>query len=301
MKKYLIVLSALVLFAFSSCSKITLSGNNITKEFSIDGPYTELAVENAFDVTVSDAVSQITVTTDENVMPRVRVEQIGEKVRIYLKPLTVNSGMELKVLVPHNVDLNTVTLSGASEFHTSFGLNGRSIQMGLSGASSAYCDIQSEGVYVNLSGASDFRGNINADDVTVRLSGASNFYGDILADEIDMDLTGASNIEGKVDATELDVDLGGASDAIFEGQVTTLKIDLVGSSNIVKKVIGNRYALICGNCEGEMSGSSDAYIHCDGNIRVNLSGASELHFTGEAFTADSHITGGSGIIHDVLP
>jgi len=46
---------------------------------------------------------------------------------------------------------------------------------------------------------------------------------------------------------------------------------------------------------------SNAYIHCDGSIKVNLSGASDLHFTGTAFTGDSSTSGASDIIHDVLP
>ena len=133
------------------------------------------------------------------------------------------------------------------------------------------------------------------------MSGASDFYGDILADEIDMDLSGSSNIKGNVNATDLDIDMNGASDATLEGQVGTLKINLSGASNIIKKVVGNRYALVCNRCDGTMSGSSDAYIHCDGSIKVDLSGSSELHFTGDAFTGDCTTSGGSNIIHDVLP
>ena len=303
MKKYLIVLSALVLFAFSSCNKIILSGNNITQEFSIDGSYTELVVENAFEITVSDAVSQITVMTDENVMPKVLVEKDGNKLRIRLKPLSVNIGsdLELKVVLPYNADLTKVSLSGASELRSNYGLDGQIVEVELSGASSFYCDLDANEVDVNLSGASDFYGDIVAADVDIDLSGASNFVGDIFANEIDADLTGSSNIKGDVSATELDLDLEGASDATFMGQVTTLKINLSGASNIVRTLEGNRYGLACDNCEGTISGSSDAYIHCDGSIKVNLSGSSKLHFTGNAFTGDSTTSGGSNIIHDVNP
>ena len=58
MKKYLFVLSALVLFVFSGCQKV--AGDLITKDFNVPGSYTELEVESAFDVTVSDAVDVIT-------------------------------------------------------------------------------------------------------------------------------------------------------------------------------------------------------------------------------------------------
>ena len=103
------------------------------------------------------------------------------------------------------------------------------------------------------------------------------------------------------DAFDVDYDdLEGASDATFIGHVTTLKIDLSGSSNIVRTLEENRYGLACDSCEGSMSGSSNAYIHSDGTIRVSLSGASDLHFTGNAFTGDCTTSGGSNIFHDVL-
>ncbi len=67
MKKYLAILSVVVLFAFSGCSKY--AGDPVSKNFSISGTYTELEVEDAFDVTVSDAATQITITAGEYVMP----------------------------------------------------------------------------------------------------------------------------------------------------------------------------------------------------------------------------------------
>ena len=153
---------------------------------------------------------------------------------------------------------------------------------------------------MELSGASDFYCDIDADEVKIDLSGASGFFGDIVADEIDMDLSGSSDIKGYVSATDLNLDMTGASDATFEGRVATLKIDLSGASNLLRKIVGNQYALSCDRCEGVMSGNSDAFIHCDGIIKVDLSGASDLHFTGTAFTGDSTVSGGSNIIHDVL-
>ena len=263
MKKLFAVIFTLVLFAFYSCDSITLSGINIEKSFPIEGSYTELQVENAFEVTVSHEATQITVTTDENVMPYVLVEKVGEKLRIHLKPLTLNVGMDLKVELPYNPALKNVKLSGASEFHSEYGLEGRKIEVELSGASEFHCDMEA-------------------------------------TEEIDMDLSGASQIKSHITANELDLELSGASDATLEGQVTKLDIDLSGASNITKKVIGNRYALICDRCEGQLSGASDAFIHCDGIIQVSLSGASDLHYTGDAATSGSSTSGSSGLIHDVL-
>lgn len=276
MKKYLFVLSALVLFAFSSCQKF--AGDPISKDFPIEKFYTALEVEDAFEVTVDEAATQITVTAGENVMSKVIVEVVDNTLKIRIKPMATVYGGELKAVIPYNADLTSVNLSGASEFHSEYGLEGQKVEVEMSGASDFYCDI-------------------DADEVDIDLSGASEFYGDIRADVIDMDLSGSSNIKGNVSATDLDLDLSGASDATLRGIVSALKIDLTGSSNIIRKVVGKYYALACDHCEGSMSGASEAYIHCDGRICVDLSGASTLHYTGNGSSSGCSTTsGGSSII-----
>ena len=279
MRKHFFVLSTLVLFALCSCNKF--AGDPMTQDFNIEGSYTELQVESGFEVTVSDVATAITITAGENVMPKVVVEKVGSKLRIHLKPMASSYGSEMKVILPYNADLTNVDLSGGSEFHSEYGLDGQKIDVDLSGGSEFYCDLY-------------------ADEVEIDLSGGSEFFGDVEADEIDMDLSGASKIEGYVAATELDIELSGGSDATLEGEVNKFEVNLSGASNIMKKVVENRYALICDQCEGSMSGGSDAYIHCDGSIKVSLSGGSELHYTGNAATTGSDCTGGSEISHDVL-
>jgi hypothetical protein len=295
MKKYLFVLSALVLFAFSSCQKF--AGDPISKDFTVDGSYTALEVQDAFEVTVSDAATQVTVTAGEKVMSKVIVEIVGNTLKIRIKPMATLYGGELKAVIPYNADLTSVDLSGASEFHSEYGLEGQKVEVELSGASEFYSDVDADEIKIDLSGASNFHGDAVADKVEAHLSGSSDFFGDVLADEIDMELLGSSTIEGNVSADELDLDMSGASDATLVGHVTQLKIDLTGSSNIIKKVVGNRYALACDNCEGTMSGASVAYIHCDGRICVDLSGASDLHYTGDGISSGCSTTsGGSSII-----
>ena len=279
MKKHLIILSTLVLFAFSGCQKF--AGDPITKDFSISGAYNALEVEDAFNVTVSEEATQVTITAGENIMPNVVVETVDSTLKIYLKGWHTNLGKDMTVILPYNFDLRSVDLSGASEFHSEYGLEGNKVEVELSGASDFYCDI-------------------DADEVDIDLSGASDFFGDILADEIEMDLTGSSTIKGYVEALDLDLEMSGASEATFEGQVDMLKINLSGASDIKKTVDGNRYGFACNQCEGSISGASNVYIHCDGTIKVNLSGASDLYFTGNAFTGDSTTSGGSNIYHDTL-
>lgn len=298
MKKYLFVLSAIVLFAFSSCQKF--AGDPITQDFSIESNYTELEVQDAFEVTVSNAVDVITITAGENVMPKVIVEVVDNTLKIHLKPQTIPLGGEMKALIPYNADLTKVVLSGASEFHSEYGLEGEKVEVELSGASDFYGDITANKVDFDLSGASSFNGNVETTDAYIEMSGSSDYNGDILSDIIKADLSGSSNIVGNVTADNLELIQSGSSDAKLIGNVAALKIDLAGSSNIVEQVVDHHYALACGRCEGLMSGASDAYIHCDGTLKVDLSGASNLHFTGNGNPADCTTSGGSDVIHDVI-
>lgn len=260
MNKTTAFLSFLLLATLSGCSK--WAGDPITQTFNIDGTYTELEVHDAFDVTVSDLADQVTVTVGENVMPYVVVKEDDNKLQIYLKGWHSNRGSDMKVILPYNAALTSVDLSGASEFTSAFGLKGTEVE-------------------VELSGSSDFEADIEADDVV-------------------MELSGASDIKGLVAATNLSIDMSGSSDANLQGQVSKLTIDFSGSSTLKKNIIGSQYAIACTECEGDMSGASDAYIHCDGRIKMSLSGSSDLHYTGRASTTDCSTSGSSNIIHDVL-
>ena len=241
MKKNLIVLSIIAMTAFCSCSE--WAGDPITQKFSIDGTYTELEVEDAFDVVVSDTATMISITAGENVMPKVRVVNNGDKLSIYLKGWASNRGKDMTVIIPYNPDLKKVDLSGASDFYSEFPLTGQNVEI---------------------------------------------------------ELSGSSSVKGNVTASELELDMSGASDAMLTGQVSTLKLGLSGASSLKRSIVGSHYAFVCDNCEGSMSGSSDAYIHCDGSITVSLSGASDLYYTGSAVTRGSSTSGSSNIVHDEL-
>lgn len=237
-KTTFLALAMAILAIFCSCSQD--DGDLITQEFNINGAYTELRVENAFDVTVSNTVDQVTVLAGKKIMPKIKVKLTGNTLKIYLDGWSISHG-SMKVLLPANPELRKVVLSGASEF-----------------------------------------------------------YGDMAANNVEIVLSGASDINGGVMATSLNLTLSGSSSATLDGQVGELTMNLSGSSELEQKEVNNHYSLVCNECEGSLSGSSDAYIHCDGNIRVDVSGSSRLHYTGNASTSGSKTSGGSDITHDVL-
>lgn len=241
MFKCLIAFSAILMTAFTGCSK--WAGDPITQEFTVSGSYTELVVQDAFDVTVSSEVSQITVTAGDNIMSKVKVEMEDNTLKIYLKGWTLSYGSDMKVLLPYNPGLNSVELSGASEFQSPFTLTGTKVE--------------------------------------IECSGASVFNGSVLADELDLDLSGSS-------------------DATIGGTVHKLDMNISGSSGLEKNIVDGRYSPACTECTCSISGSSVAYIHCDGSISGRVSGSSDLHYTGNASTSGCSSSGSSSITHDVL-
>jgi hypothetical protein len=239
-----------VLLLCFSCSK----SDSITKVFNIEGSYTQLEVSDSFVVTVSDQATEITVTTSEDVMPKVVVEKVGDKLKIYLNSKTDADDLDLKVIIPYNPDLVSVKLMTGSEFHSEYGLNGETIKLDAYGIAKFCCDID--------------------------------------ADEVEIDVSGSNIvIDGTLVATNLNLRMSN-SDITLVGQVSKLKIDLSGYSNIIRKKVNNRYSLVCNQCEGVVSDHSEAYIFCDGSIKVNVFNQGVLYYMGNADTS-----GSSGLIY----
>ena len=148
------------------------------------------------------------------------------------------------------------------------------------------------------------------DKLDIRLKDGMYFFNSVVNIELPansglrkLNLSDASDIEGEVNAEKLTLNLTDGSDAKLNGHVGKLILNLKDASGIKKNIINKRYGLSCDECEVSMEDASDAYIHCDGTIRiVKLSDASDLHYTGNA---EIILTGGvpsssSDIKHDVL-
>lgn len=213
------------------------NNNSVNRVFAITNRYTQLNIENAFDVYVCDTASRITITCNENAMPEVVEAEGGNKLIIRNKSTNTN-GLS-QVTIPYNPNLTNIRISGASMFNSNHALKGRSIKI---------------------------------------------------------DLSGSSNLNCNIEANELNLHLEGSSKANLSGRVGIINLNLGGSSNLASRMVGNGYALICDNCNGSMSGSSDAYFHCDGNINVSLIGASNLYYSGNAIISGSSTSGSSEII-----
>ena len=207
MKKTIILLSLCVLFF--GCTKDW--GSPATKNYPINGSITGLDVSNAFHVTVSDEVTDVVVTVGELAHDRVVVKVINGELQIGFKPNTRYNGTA-KAVIPANVSLSDLDLSGASSFVGE--LNGHDVD-------------------VNLSGASTFRGNVDADEIDIDLSGASNAFVDGHCQEkMEIDLSGASTLKAaNLNAQSVSGHMSGSSFADVT-VCTLLNVELSGASTL---------------------------------------------------------------------
>ena len=189
MKNIVILLSLSILFF--GCTKDW--GVPTTRNYPISGPFTSLEVSDAFQVTVSDQVSDVVVTVGDLAHKYVEVKVVDGKLYIGFTSMRFNLYNGVATAIIPAAILSDLSLSGASSY----------------------------------------TGDLSGDDVDVDLSGASAFTGNVVADKIDFDLSGASSCRGTVEAENIDVDLSGASSVNIGGNCQSLmKIGLSGGSEL---------------------------------------------------------------------
>jgi autotransporter translocation and assembly factor TamB len=189
MKQIFIMLSLCVLLF--GCTKDW--GIPTTRNYPINAPYSGLDVSNAFQVTVSDQITDVVVTVGDLAHENVDVKVINGTLHIGFKPMTFNNynGVATAVI-----------------------------------PASVLRDLE-------LSGASSFTGDLSGDDVDIDLSGASIYRGNVITNDLDLDLSGASTYIGTIDVDKLDADLSGASTVTVGGYGQSLmKINLSGGSQL---------------------------------------------------------------------
>ena len=77
-----IITLIILLSALFGCDKF--AGVEVTETFNIENTYSELYVSNAINVVISDTAEEVKVTTGENLLPNVIIEEIDDILDIRL-------------------------------------------------------------------------------------------------------------------------------------------------------------------------------------------------------------------------
>ena len=125
--------------------------------------------------------------------------------------------------------------------------------------------------------------------MSVELNGASNGKLDLTANSISLSESGASNFKGDVKTSKANFDLSGASVTDVDGNTDNLDIDASGASNFKG---GDLQAV---SCKVEATGASSININVSKQIDATASGASSIHYWGDASVTRLDVSGGSSI------
>jgi len=142
-----------------------------------------------------------------------------------------------------------------------------------SGASNVHVvgTIESQKMRIKMSGASDLKNaQFNIGSLFMEVSGASTFKANTQSTNITIDCSGASNIELKGTADDVAIECSGASDAKLGG-------------------------LIAKGVQVKSSGASDVSVNASQLLKLSASGASTIHYSGDAKITETNSSGASSI------
>lgn len=129
----------------------------------------------------------------------------------------------------------------------------------------------------------------NIDKLTATGASDVSVTGTFKATNLVISMGGASDFKGAIEAELLDINLSGASDATIRGMVNVLKVDANGASDF------RGYDLVVDKCDATASGASDIRVTVNKELNVRASGASGVHYKGDAVIRDLKSSGASSV------
>lgn len=144
---------------------------------------------------------------------------------------------------------------------------------------------------MTLSGASSgtvkgFRSNRDAE---IYVSGASSLEINLAAAAAKMEISGASHVSGNFQAASLKAEISGASRATLTGTADDLVVNASGASTAAFEELAAQKVDI------ELSGASRGTVAVRDTLKLNLSGASSLTYSGDPSLEAIEISGSSTI------
>jgi len=228
----LILAGSLLLF-LSSCN-VDLgergNGNLITDKIE-PGDFREIQLGGNFEVILkkSDAPAVI-ITTDENLMDYIQVENIGSTLEIRsnrkLRP-SDNSTITIEY-----TELDRIEVQGAASLRTENELVSDYLRMSMSGAGDVDMDVDLGRLELDISGvgAVELRGN--AEEQSISMSGAGGYDGNELRSRIcNVSISGVGGAEVYV-TDELNATVSGVGGVSYRGNPSDVRSDISGLGSV---------------------------------------------------------------------
>lgn len=236
MKKFAFILSlAVIATASTSCKKIKGS-DNITTEVRAVSTFTQIDVEDAFEVDITYSATQelVVVEAPDNLHEFIVTDVVSGKLKVHFQHnKRISSKSTVKVHIT-TADLDKFDLSGASSVILNNALSSSEFGLDMSGASNFEGEVNVTNGDIEMSGASNARINGTAMEAFVELSGASTIRKyEFEIETLDVKLSGASTAFLTI-LNSMSVELSGASTLNYKGDPVITSINTSGASNINK-------------------------------------------------------------------
>jgi hypothetical protein len=199
------------------------------------------------------------VEADADVMQRVKVDQSGKRVSVWVRS-----------------DSNFFNWFGHSNDPVRIVLRVKQLEyLEISGGARATLgDLQGEKFQLNASGAGDVNfAALNAKLLKMELSGAANVHiNSVNSQEQDYDLSGASNVEIQSASNTQDLDVGASGASNFHGKNLTAKQARLGASGA-----SHVEASVTDLLDADASGASSVDYYGNPKAKTDASGASHVN------------------------
>lgn len=146
------------------------------------------------------------------------------------------------------------------------------------------------GVIISGASHSTVRNFHSDNDLTVNVSGASHVQANNMsAGKIDIKAIGASTISGDIKAQDAKLEATGASKIELTGTGANAEITVIGASRAELNEFPVKDAVV------KVTGASHAFININGRLDANVTGASNLYWSGSPTMGDIQTTGASNL------
>jgi hypothetical protein len=255
MKICLAALAALLIIPFLCTGCTTDYGPITSRNFDITG-FTRVEVGSTFEVEIVQADAwSVTIDAQEKLFENLSVNKTGDTLEINLK-------------------------WGWGSWVSSWGFKRARARITMPALEALTLSGASSGT------ATGFQSNKDAE---IAVSGASSLEIDMAAAAVRMEVSGASHITGKLQAEKLMAEISGASRVTLAGAADNLEVAASGASTASLEELAAEQVDI------ELSGASRGTVSVRDSLKLNLSGASSLTYSGDPSLEAIEISGSSTI------
>ena len=286
----LLTLTAMLLAGCSAIFHTSGTGQIVEKTYDFKD-FTNVEISDAcrYDIQQSDNYS-IVASGHEYVIERMDIQQSGNTLSIGIKfiPFISTSDTRITITMPQ---LSKLSVTGACDGKATDFVSNGDLDINISGASGLDADFKAGTTKLVLSGDSNITGNLTAADTQIRLSGASDLNMTMQTGNTVITASGSSDIRGSLQAADCQFNLSGASTCNISGAAGKTIIAASGASEM------DSPGLALQTADVKLTGASDASIHVNGTLNVDISGASTLNYSGNPSMGKIEISGSSDLNH----